>query len=154
MPFDKTSLSMERVNMINSIRSIRDKFNLDAQTFFSILEMITTTRNLPGNTNKHEDVLFENAVQLLKHENLDLCSWIGGKIGKLIQESGVEKEVGLRVTKEVLEIYHKDKSPFSLFNMYCNMDEKLFNIQSSEDFTSTIPQVSVISVLKEMIINV
>lgn len=147
MPFDTNKLSMERINMINSITGIRKKFNVTDYEYVGILNYIHSMQDLPENKNRYEDILFENIVRLIKKQHLS--SWIGGQIGELIESIKVEKDLTTTVATVAHDSvikYDNDKSPAKLFKMYCNVDEQLSMYIPNYD----IPEMSVISALTEM----
>jgi len=132
-------LNMERIFKINSIKGIREKFNISDEEYVLILNVIHSMKDLPENTNRYEDVLFENIVRLIKKE--DLSGWIGTKIAELMHDFPNIVNVHKSINK-----FENDKSPIKVFKIFCNVDEQL----SKHILDYEIPSVSAISTLKEM----
>ena len=132
-------LSMERINMINSIKRVRERFDVSDEEYVGILNAIVLMQDLPENSNRYEDVLFENIVRLIKKE--DLSAWIGTQIAKLTQDFPNTVDVRKSIDK-----FENDKSPIKIFKIYCDVDEQI----SKHILDYDIPTVSVLSKLKEM----
>jgi hypothetical protein len=153
MPFDTDRFTMERVEMVRQIQSMKTTYDLTAQEFSTLVDILHDKMvggNIPESARHCEDVLYEIFARMLK--GYEWSQWFATKMRTevlcdLDPELAMER---LQATKALDRSQDQgdilDSGPIKVFLTY----EYLYRTNKT-DFE--IPSFSAISAIKEMIID-
>jgi len=140
---DFGACTMERINAINAILRAKDEYNLSHEEFVNIISLLNNVQDLPSNTPRCEDILFESIVVTLKNSD-QLSKWVGGKIGQLMKKHQVwDEDRRNSITSDAIDLFKNNTSFIHIFLIYAHIEQQVVD--------DDIPSISAINTVQQIV---
>ena len=121
-----TNIVNKQVIITEKIFSIKNEYVLDDEIFISIISLITQMNDLPKNTPRCEDILFENIVLLHKDVNCTkLNMWLQKKLFDLFEKHNVDILEGANLIIDAIQSIVKKPHIAKCFYIYAYVEGKV-----------------------------